>query len=112
MNIKKLNNKYLIIEVGTDLVLENIQILEDKLKEIIKQETDVIINLIETVFIDSSSLGIIIMYLYKYKKINKHLILVNCSHELLEMFEITNLTKRFNIFKTVEDGIQFLKSEE
>jgi anti-anti-sigma factor len=91
----KLNGK-LIYDTEEDVNLTFDSILEDS--------KNVILDISELNYINSSGLGIFINFLKNMKNIGKRLIILKPSLEVKMLFEITSLDRMFNIVETLEEA--------
>ncbi len=82
--------------------------LKRELNEIIDNGTKkIIINLDKVTYIDSSGLGVLVAILKRIRKEKGNLKLLKLTQNVKKIFEITRLTKFFEIF---EDEEKVLKS--
>ena len=91
----KLNGK-LIYDTEEDVNLTFDSLLEDS--------KNVILDISELNYINSSGLGIFINFLKNMKTIGKRLIILKPSLEVKMLFEITSLDRMFNIVDTLEEA--------
>ena len=75
------------------------------LKRIEKGNNNVIIDLSEAEFIDSSFLGTIVAGLKRATTKSGDLKIVDLKEPVREMFELTRLYRIFDIFDTIEDAL-------
>ncbi len=101
-------NNHTVVTVKGTLSIENISPFETLLKKYVDSDSHILINLSDLTFIDSSSLGIIVVYYTKSEKNSKHFALVNVNQDIMQMFRITGLDKRIRIFKTMDEAVQEL----
>lgn len=81
--------------------------LMDYLEQVLAQVPRLLImDLSELHFITSMGLGTLISTRSKIAKLGGTLILVNPSRHVQEILEITNLTKLFSVFSSVEQALQ------
>lgn len=97
-------DKYTVVTVRGTLSIENISPFETLLKKNVDEDNNIFLNLAELTFIDSSSLGIIVVYFTKSEKNNRKFFLVNVNQDIMQMFRITGLDKRINIFDSFEEA--------
>ncbi len=82
-------------------------VLKQELMEKIEgQYKNVVINLSDTDFVDSSFLGTLVAGLKKATMHNGDLKIVGLQPPVKAMFELTRLYKIFDIFDTVEEAIK------
>jgi len=104
----EMKDNFVLIHVKGTLSIENISPFETLLNKYVDEKTHILIDLSEMTFIDSSSLGIIVVYYTKSEKNNKHFSLINISSDIMQMFKITGLDKRIKIFDTLESASKAL----
>ena len=78
---------------------------DDLAKKIEQGNSNVIIDLGATEFVDSSFLGTLVAGLKKTKNNSGNLKIVDLQEPVRDMFELTRLYKIFEIFDTLEDAI-------
>lgn len=105
----EMKDGYVLIKIKGTLSIENISPFETLLNKYVEEKIHILIDLSEMTFIDSSSLGIIVVYYTKSEKNNKHLSLININGDIMQMFKITGLDKRIKIFDTLELAITQLE---
>ena len=101
-------DNYILLGVKGTLSIENISPFEAQLNRHVENKSHIIIDLADLTFIDSSSLGIIVVYFTKSEKNSRHFALINVNHDIMQMFKITGLDKRINIFSSLEDALDRL----
>lgn len=70
---------------------------------------DIIIDLKETLFIDSSGLGVLVSGYKNASILHGSLKLSSLQSQVKSMFELTRLHRVFDIFVTVDDALQSYK---
>ena len=105
-------DKYVILEITGILSVENISNFESSLNDCVKQDKNIIIDLASLKFIDSSSLGIIVLYFAKMEKIGKLLILSDINEDVQQMFSLTKIGKRVPIVDSNEEAIGIIQEAE
>lgn len=95
---------YILISVKGTLSIENISPFETLINKCVEQKSHILIDLSDLTFIDSSSLGIIVVYYTKSEKNNRQFALLNINSDIMQMFKITGLDKRIRIFDNLEDA--------
>src|SRR5208337_2388616 len=96
---------YMLISIKGTLSIENISPFETLLNRHVDEKSHILIDLSELTFIDSSSLGIIVVYYTKSEKNNRQFALLNINADIMQMFKITGLDKRIRIFKNLDDAL-------
>lgn len=99
---------YILISVKGTLSIENISPFETLVNKCVEQKSHILIDLSDLTFIDSSSLGIIVVYYTKSEKNSRHFALININSDIMQMFKITGLDKRIKIFDDLQDAVKSL----
>jgi len=102
----EIKDEFVLINVKGTLSIENISPFETLLNKYVDEKKHILIDLSEMTFIDSSSLGIIVVYYTKSEKNNKHFSLIN--GDIMQMFKITGLDKRIKIFDNLDAATKAL----
>ena len=71
----------------------------------VEKKDNILIDLSELNFIDSTSLGILVVFLKKKKKNNRNFALLNINPDIMQMFKITGLDKRIRIFISIDEAM-------
>lgn len=100
--------KYILISVKGTLSIENISPFETLVNKCVEQKSHILIDLTDLTFIDSSSLGIIVVYYTKSEKNSRHFALININSDIMQMFKITGLDKRIRIFNDLKEAVNSL----
>ncbi len=102
----KSNNITLVVlrgEIGTETVNQ----FKDKIDAIINEgRKRLIMDFQEVSYLNSMGLGVVAATLKKVKKDKGDLKLINLSPSVQELFELTRLTKVFEIFDSEESAIK------
>jgi anti-sigma B factor antagonist len=86
---------------------DNSEELKVELRRLFESGTkDLIIDLKEILFIDSSGLGVLVSGYKNASILHGSLKLSNLQSQVKSMFELTRLHKVFDIFTTVDDALQ------
>ncbi len=104
-------DSYVILFFEGSFSVENLKMLEKTLQKHYEEGKHIIIDLSRVTFLDSSSLGVIVLYFTKLEESNRHLVLIRVKQDIYQMFTITGLTRRFRVFNTLEKAVEFLESE-
>jgi len=103
---------YILISVRGTLSIENISPFETLVNKCVEQKSHILIDLTDLTFIDSSSLGIIVVYYTKSEKNSRHFALININNDIMQMFKITGLDKRIRIFNDLKEAVTSLELSE
>jgi anti-anti-sigma factor len=104
----KIEDEYILFSVKNILSIENINSLETLLNQYIGEKKNILIDLSGITFIDSSSLGILVIINAKLEKNNKRLLLINIDDYIMKVFETTGLDKHIRIFDDITSAISSL----
>lgn len=99
---------FIVINIKGTLSIENISPFETLVNKHVEQKDHILIDLSELTFIDSSSLGIIVVYFTKSEKNNRNFVLLNINPDIMQMFKITGLDKRIKIFSSLDEATSTL----
>lgn len=106
------NENYLLLRVEGSLSVENLTRFEGELNKSLESGKHVFVDLSKLVFIDSSSLGVIVVFYTKLLEAKRHLVLLNVNRDIGEMFAITGLSKRVHMSYSLEEALQFIRNTE
>ncbi len=104
----EIHDDYIIFHIEGSLSIEHLSDFEDILQSHLKYERHLVLDLTEVRFIDSSSLGIIVLFFTKLRDIQKHLLLTNIKNDIFQMFNLTGISKQIHCFKTIDEALSFL----
>ncbi len=95
-----------MLDVAGEVDVYSAPTLRERLAELLEAtEPDVIVNLTEVTFLDSTGIGTLVAALNRAVALGGTLLLV-CDHErLLKLFRITGLDSVFSIHPTVEAAL-------
>lgn len=111
IEIKEKNNLKFFNLRGEIDVYTSPKLKEKVVEELEKKVENLVINLQEVSYIDSTGLGILIGALKRMKEREGNLYLIFSSPRLKRIFEITGLNKIFLIYESEEELLKFLKKE-
>lgn len=103
---------YLLLGVEGSLSVENLNRFEGELNKALEVKKHVFIDLSKLVFIDSSSLGVIVVFFTKLLAQKCHLVLINVNRDIRDMFSITGLSKRVHMSISIEEALQYIRNTE
>jgi anti-sigma B factor antagonist len=88
-----------IVELSGRIDLTNASKLHNAIKELLNKEVqDVILNLNQVSFIDSSGMGVLVSILHSIQSHERHLKLCTLQANVLNIFELLKLDKVFEIY--------------
>ncbi|MDW7668631.1 MAG: STAS domain-containing protein [Bacillota bacterium] len=91
-----LDDKYQVTPIG-EIDIMSSEELKKEIKEIIDKNKDIIINGEGIEYMDSTGLGVLISLLKKTKEQDNKIIIKNLKPNIYKLFNITGLTKVFEI---------------
>ena len=96
-----------ILDISGEIDLYNAPEIKDIINKLIEQKRyNVVINLKDVTYIDSSGIGALISSLSNLKKYQGGLKIINVFASVRKVFELTKLTSFFDIFDNEEDAIK------
>ncbi len=90
--------------------LENKVILEEVRNRIHKGFSEFIVDLSELEFMNSVGLNFLISMMTASKESGGHLAVANANEQVINLLEITKLTKMFTLTPTVEEALQNMEN--
>lgn len=101
----QLENGYLLVKIiGEVDVYTSIDLKKELSKLIDADKNKLIIDLLKVNYMDSSGLGVLVALLKQIKKKGGTLKLVNLPVSVKKIFDLTRLTKFFDIYETLEEA--------
>ena len=112
MEIKNREVKGIVIlDIKGEVDLYNAPDIKDTIKGCIdKGKKEIIINLKEVSYIDSSGIGVLISSLSNLKKISGSLKILHVYDSVKKVFELTKLTSFFDIYDDEDKAIEDFKT--
>ncbi|MCL1864823.1 MAG: STAS domain-containing protein [Spirochaetes bacterium] len=100
--------KVVILDISGDITLYNASEIVNTIDKVIEnQKYNVVINLKDVSYIDSSGIGAIISCSSRLKKNQSELKIINVyASSVKKVFELTNLTSFFDIYDSEEEAIK------
>jgi anti-sigma B factor antagonist len=103
---EKLDGGTYVISLAGEADLYTAPELKQQLLDVIGEGgTEVVVDLTETTFIDSTTLGVLVSGVKRLRPIDGRLSLVCSDRNITKVFEITGLDKVFEIFPTLEGAL-------
>lgn len=95
-----------ILDISGEIDLYNAPEIKDIINKLIEQKKyNVIINLKEVTYIDSSGIGALISSLSNLKKYQGALKIINVFASVKKVFELTKLTSFFEIYDSEDEAL-------
>lgn len=96
-----------ILDISGEIDLYNAPEIKDIVNKLIEQKKyNVVINLKEVTYIDSSGIGALISSLSNLKKYQGGLKIINVFASVKKVFELTKLTSFFDIYDSEEEAVK------
>jgi len=96
-----------ILDISGEIDLYNAPEIKDIVNKLIEQKKyNVIINLKEVTYIDSSGIGALISSLSNLKKYQGGLKIINVFASVKKLFELTKLTSFFEIYDLEDEAVK------
>ena len=106
---EQLSSEAYVISLGGEVDLYTAPEFKQQLLEVIEQGgKDVVVDLSNTTFIDSTTLGVLVGGVKRLRTNDGRLSLVCSDRNITKIFEITGLDKVFEIYATRDNAISSL----
>ncbi|MFC1671212.1 STAS domain-containing protein [Spirochaetota bacterium] len=101
------NGEVVILDISGEIDLYNAPEIKDTINKLIEQKIyNVVTNLENVSYIDSSGIGALISSLSNLKKYQGGLKIINVFASVRKVFELTKLTSFFEIFDSEDEAIK------
>ena len=101
------DKKAAVIKIPTRLDASNSQPFKDKMTELVdKGYVNLLIDLSQTNFIDSSGLGALVGKISTCRKKGGDVRLISPTQRVVEILQITNLDKVLKIYKSLDEALK------
>jgi anti-sigma B factor antagonist len=95
-----------VVDVTGEIDVYTAPVLREELASLIDSEhTDLIVDLSQVAFMDSTGLGVLVGALKKVRTLGGDLRLVISEDKILKVFRITALTQVFTIHPTIDEAL-------
>ena len=103
----RVKGEVVILDISGEIDLYNAPEIKDIVNKLIDQKRyNVIINLKEVTYIDSSGIGALISSLSNLKKYQGGLKIINVFASVKKVFELTKLTSFFEIYDSEDEAVK------
>jgi anti-sigma B factor antagonist len=107
IDVRPKSNDVTLIVLRGEIGTETVNQFKDKIDQIVADgKNKLVMDFQEVNYLNSMGLGVVAATLKKVKKNKGDLKLINLSPAVQELFELTRLTKVFEIFKSEEDAVK------
>lgn len=108
--IERENNSIQIIDIIGEVDLYNTKEIKDMIDDKIKQgKYQIILNLLKVPFMDSSGIGTLVTGMYRLKKYQGSLKIVNIVGSVAKVFKMTGMDTHLEIFYSEEEAVKSFK---
>lgn len=107
----KVEPVYCLIKLDGSISIETFKPFEKELDDLVSKKIHIIIDLSGVVYIDSASLGIIILQYKKAERNNKFLVISNIHPNIAHLFNLSGLEKKIKIFSDTEEAVEFIQDK-
>ena len=98
---------------GMVKVGETVRELESRLERISEEQTgSVILDMTDLEYMDSTTLGVLVGALHRFKSQNRDLALVHPRERIAALLRVANLDSLFRIYRSVDEALAELKRME
>ncbi|MBF0486037.1 MAG: STAS domain-containing protein [Candidatus Omnitrophica bacterium] len=106
ISLEKIND-ITLVSLNGELNLDNTHRVREAFKKILKQrKAKVLLDFDNVPFIDSSGIALLIEIVQAFGKSNGAMCLCHVNKKILSVFEITKVSKLFNIFDSHEEALR------
>ena len=85
------------LTISGEIDLNTIEVLEPKLEEMLKEDKDILIDMENVKFIDSTGLGTLVKLYKDQKARNRKVTIINTRVNVRNIFKITCMEEMFNL---------------
>ncbi len=111
LTTQQLSDDAVVISLAGEVDLYTAPEFKEQLVEVIgKGSKDVVVDLTETTFIDSTTLGVLVGGVKRLRPDGGRLVLVCSDRNITKIFEITGLDKVFPIHATLAEAVETIDS--
>lgn len=98
-----------ILYVTGSLAVESLGILERAFLKYEPTGKDVVLNLAGFSFMDSSVIGLLLVYGKRFEKEGRRIVLCNVNDDMYRVFSIINFERKMKIFNTLDQALKHLE---
>lgn len=107
IDVRMKGNDVTVIVLSGEIGTETVNQFKDKIDQIVADgKTRLVMDFQEVGYLNSMGLGVVAATLKKVKKAKGDLKLINLSPAVQELFELTRLTKVFEVFDSEEGAVK------
>ena len=107
IDVRPKSNDVTLVVLRGEIGTETVNQFKDKIDQIVADgKNKLVMDFQEVNYLNSMGLGVVAATLKKVKKNKGDLKLINLSPAVQELFELTRLTKVFEIFDSEEDAVK------
>lgn len=102
-------SNYVVIYFEGSLTAEHREKIEKQLNDIFEKKKHAILDFSKVSFIDSSSLGVFVVFSTVFRKVDRNLLIANISKQIYEMFMITGMDRKIILKDTLQGAVDSVK---
>lgn len=112
--IARVNKSIPVLDIVGEVDLYNTKDIKDTIDNMIKQgKYQIVLNLLQVPFMDSSGIGTLVTGMYRLKKYHGNLKIINTVGSVAKVFKMTGMDAHLEIFDNEEDAVvSFLKENQ
>ncbi|HOO71299.1 MAG TPA: STAS domain-containing protein [Spirochaetota bacterium] len=103
------HNGSVILHIEGSLSVENLSFFQGTINQCFNENKNVLFELSEVSFIDSSTLGVIVIFYTKMAAKNLKVSIVNVKPEIYQMLNLTGVSKKIKVFNSMSEAIDDMK---
>lgn len=105
--LKALNEKTYVLEWNENITLKNVELFRQEMNKLLNYNAkQLMLDLVETSYINSAGLGIIAESVIQARRNNKELVIANIQPSIHEIFSIVKFSTFIKLFESKEEAIQ------
>lgn len=98
-----------VMQIEGSLSSEEKLTFEKEIQKIYDKKLNLVIDLSNVNFIDSTTLGTIMKYHAQFRKIKKYLVLACLNKQTFDLFQLTGIARQIKIFDSLQGAQDFIR---
>ncbi len=112
LNLERMNDVAIVRIKSEAIDASNIQEFKEKISVPVDQTKNLVFDMEEVLFVDSSGCGALLSCLRKIKEKHGRLILCNTKTQVKHLFSLIHMDRIFKIYNDCEEAIKYLMEQE
>ena len=100
--------EYITVKMEGAVSIDVFKPFEKVLEEAVNEKKHVVLDMAGVTFLDSASLGVIILQHTKTSRNDRHLVILNFHPNIAHVFNIIGLEKKIKIFNHIDEVFKYL----